>query len=141
MGPTIDSVNLSGSYTFAAVLIAIGTWWMVSRSLSASRSPDMAESTMSKISSTSKASSSSSSSKYEPEMTVDEQNRLPSQSQLDKAGELPILDSNGRAHDFRSLWDRKEPTERRNIVIFIRHFFCGVRLILIPPPHAPLCSF
>lgn len=64
-------------------------------------------------------------------MTFEEQGQFPSKEQLDQVGGLPVLDKAGKAHTFRSLWDRKEPTERRNIVVFIRHFFCGVSL-----PHA-----
>ncbi|KAL1297367.1 hypothetical protein AAFC00_004907 [Neodothiora populina] len=59
-------------------------------------------------------------------MTVDDQNRLPPESRVIEAGELPVFDSDGKPHKFRSLWDRREPTERRNIIVFIRHFFCGM---------------
>lgn len=72
------------------------------------------------------ASQASSVNKRDPEMTIDEQLRLPGTDALDRVGELVVVDRNGKSHKFRSLWDRKEPTERRNIIVFIRHFFCGV---------------
>lgn len=79
----------------------------------------------------SKTSSSSSSSRHGLEMTLEEQYKLVSSVELEKAGKLPILDKDGRSRSFKSLWDRNEPTERRNIIVFIRHFFCGVGLLQV----------
>lgn len=48
----------------------------------------------------------------------------PSQSDLQKAASLPILDASGKSHKFKSLYDGK----RKVLIVFIRHFFCGVCL-------------
>ena len=51
--------------------------------------------------------------------------KLPTKSDLAKVANLPILDSKGEATPFSSLW-----TSQRTMIIFIRHFFCGVRIYL-----------
>ena len=49
-------------------------------------------------------------------------NKLPSQSDVQKVSTLPVLDAAGKSHSFKSLHDGK----RRVLIVFIRHFFCGV---------------
>lgn len=46
----------------------------------------------------------------------------PDQTTLDAAGELPVLDESGKEIPFRDLYN----TEGRQVIVFIRHFFCGV---------------
>lgn len=46
----------------------------------------------------------------------------PDQKILDEAGELPVLDESGKEVSFRELFN----TEGRQVIVFIRHFFCGV---------------
>ena len=57
-------------------------------------------------------------------------NVLPSKVILDTAADLPVLDSNGNSVPFKSLYWPKTVVEhelgKRVLVIFIRHFFCGV---------------
>ena len=52
-------------------------------------------------------------------------NKIPSKSDLEKCAELPILDVNKKSLPFKSLYT-SENGGRRVLVIFIRHFFCGV---------------
>lgn len=52
-------------------------------------------------------------------------NKIPSKSDLDKCAELPILDVDKKSLPFKSLYT-SENGGRRVLVIFIRHFFCGV---------------
>jgi hypothetical protein len=56
-------------------------------------------------------------------------NDIPSRSTLDKAAELPVLDVDSNKVPFRSLYEgtNGEKKAQRVMVIFIRHFFCGVR--------------
>ncbi|KAL9589649.1 MAG: hypothetical protein Q9203_001548, partial [Teloschistes exilis] len=51
---------------------------------------------------------------------------LPTRKELDKVADLPVLDSNGKPHAFKSLYTPSDKNERsRTLIIFIRHFFCG----------------
>lgn len=56
---------------------------------------------------------------------IEVSNKLPSKGDLEKTADLPVLDALGKAHTFKSLHDGP----RRVLVIFIRHFFCGVSTI------------
>lgn len=47
---------------------------------------------------------------------------LPDQKTLDEAGELPVLNESGKKIPFRDFYN----TEGRQVIVFIRHFFCGV---------------
>ncbi|GAB7366525.1 hypothetical protein MBLNU230_g8515t1 [Neophaeotheca triangularis] len=51
------------------------------------------------------------------------QYQLPDEKTLAAAGELPIYAEDGTAQPFKALYTR-DPTTR-NLIIFIRHFFCG----------------
>ena len=59
-----------------------------------------------------------------------EQYKLPDTKTLQEAGGYMIKDENGKETAFKSLY---EAQEGRQLIIFIRHFFCGVRY-LFPPP-------
>jgi hypothetical protein len=61
---------------------------------------------------------------------VNTNNEIPGQDVLRKIQDLSVLDREGRAVPFRSLYEGPNVT-RRVLVIFIRHFFCGV---CFPPP-------
>lgn len=56
---------------------------------------------------------------------VNTNNEIPGQDVLRKIQDLSVLDREGRAVPFRSLYEGPNVT-RRVLVIFIRHFFCGV---------------
>jgi hypothetical protein len=45
---------------------------------------------------------------------------------LDKAGKVEIYDAAGKAIVFKSLYNAEPGEHKRVMVIFIRHFFCGV---------------
>lgn len=49
----------------------------------------------------------------------------PSAKSLHKVEDYKVLDSKGEAHTFKSVYDGPDST-KRVLVIFIRHFFCGV---------------
>jgi hypothetical protein len=54
-------------------------------------------------------------------------NTLPTVKILRKIEDYQLLDAEGKSHTFKSLYSGPGIT-RRVLVIFIRHFFCGVRL-------------
>ena len=51
--------------------------------------------------------------------------KLPTPETITKCNEYTVLDKNGEAHTFKSLYDGPN-TASRVLIIFIRHFFCGV---------------
>lgn len=51
--------------------------------------------------------------------------KLPSKGDLEKIANLPILDIAGKPHAFKTLHS-SEDGPNRVLIIFIRHFFCGV---------------
>ena len=58
---------------------------------------------------------------------------LPDARTLKEAGDLPIKDENGGEIQFKSLYEDKPG---RQLIVFIRHFYCGVRALLmatLPP--------
>jgi hypothetical protein len=57
---------------------------------------------------------------------VNTNNDLPTQATLKKIENLPILDKDGKSIPFKNLYTGPGVT-RRVLIIFIRHFFCGVR--------------
>lgn len=52
---------------------------------------------------------------------------LPSAETRRRAEARTVLDHAGNAHTFKSLYEGPESTSRV-LVVFIRHFFCGVSL-------------
>jgi hypothetical protein len=65
---------------------------------------------------------------------IDTDNTIPSQALLRKVAEFPILDQDSKSRPFKSLYSGPM-VARRILVIFVRHFFCGV---CYAPPHHPL---
>lgn len=59
---------------------------------------------------------------------------LPPAAMLEKAGELPILSANGLSRPFKSLWQGQEHIGQRQLIVFIRHFYCGVSSDDLNPP-------
>jgi hypothetical protein len=66
---------------------------------------------------------------------------LPSKDIIEKAADIPVVDVDGKEVPFKSLYlpsNDGDKEERRTLIIFIRHFFCGVscgrhlRYLLIP---------
>lgn len=60
-------------------------------------------------------------------------NNPPTKADLEKVADLPVLDVNKKSHTFKSLWADDENGPRRVLVVFIRHFFCGVRSLALVP--------
>lgn len=54
-------------------------------------------------------------------------NKAPTKELLEKLADIPVLDVNKKSHTFKSLYSDNEHGPRRALVVFIRHFFCGVR--------------
>ena len=52
--------------------------------------------------------------------------KSPSRKDLEKVADLPLLDRNGEARSFKSLHSDPEHRDVETLIIFIRHFFCGV---------------
>lgn len=60
---------------------------------------------------------------------VDTNNDIPSQEVLRKVESMIVLDKDGKTRPFKSLYSGPN-VARRVLVIFIRHFFCGVSFLL-----------
>lgn len=52
-------------------------------------------------------------------------NELPQDATIKKIEDYVVLDKHGKTHTFKSLYNGKN-VARRVLVIFVRHFFCGV---------------
>lgn len=50
---------------------------------------------------------------------------IPSDATLAKVADYHLLDKHGKSHTFKSLYNGPNGA-RRVLVVFIRHFFCGV---------------
>jgi hypothetical protein len=57
---------------------------------------------------------------------------LPSKPTLEKCAELPVLDVDGKTVPFKSLYWPDANESKKVMIIFIRHFFCGVSIALLP---------
>lgn len=53
---------------------------------------------------------------------------VPSAETLRKVGDYKVLDREGKEHTFKSLVEGPDATERV-LVLFVRHFFCGVSAV------------
>lgn len=69
------------------------------------------------------------------ESTGEKQNdyALPDAKTLQEAGELEVQDEAGAKMPFKTLYTPSEGTTRQ-LIVFIRHFYCGVRSP-VPPLH------
>lgn len=67
-------------------------------------------------------------------------NELPTQETLRKVDDYVVLDRDGRTHTFKSLYSGRN-VARRMLIIFVRHFLCGVsfyfRHSFSDPPQGP----
>lgn len=66
---------------------------------------------------------------------VDTNNTIPTLNDLRRVENLTVLDEDGKARPFKSLYSGPN-IARRVLVIFVRHFFCGVCF----PSNTPLCG-
>jgi len=60
-------------------------------------------------------------------LSPEELHRMPDDSVLKDIGKVTLLDRNRTKTTFSELVN--DPSYKRTVVIFIRHFFCGVRRI------------
>jgi hypothetical protein len=67
---------------------------------------------------------------------VNTNNDLPTQATLKEIENLPLLDKDGKSIPFKNLYTGPGVT-RRVLIIFIRHFFCGVCPLFFPPSPKP----
>lgn len=63
--------------------------------------------------------------KYEDD-EIEVSDTLPTSEELRKAGDIPIFDADGVARPFKSLYQGIEHQGQRQMIIFVRHFYCGV---------------
>lgn len=71
---------------------------------------------------------------------LDTNDRIPSQAVVKKIEELVVLDRDGKTVPFRDIYNGPN-VARRVLVIFIRHFFCGVCPLHSPfIPHTSLTN-
>jgi len=57
---------------------------------------------------------------------LDVSDDIPTTTAVDKAGNIPVFDAAGNSRLFRSLFSVGDVVGDRQLIIFIRHFFCGV---------------
>lgn len=51
--------------------------------------------------------------------------KLPTVADLEKVADLPVLDADGQSQPFKNLYSGPQAAQRV-LLIFVRHFFCGV---------------
>lgn len=56
---------------------------------------------------------------------------LPSRSALEKIADLSVFDVDGNSIPFKSLYWSDSDDSKRVLIIFIRHFFCGVCIVAL----------
>jgi hypothetical protein len=69
------------------------------------------------------------------EGTVDVNNDIPTVKDLQKVGDLLVLDAQGKSRPFKELYEAPLVAPRQ-LIIFIRHFFCGVSTACAGSGHA-----
>jgi hypothetical protein len=59
---------------------------------------------------------------------IDITDNLPNKATLDEAGDILIYDSEGNSRSFKSLYSGDSAIGDQQLVVFVRHFYCGVSL-------------
>ena len=57
-----------------------------------------------------------------------DQYELPSAKVQQEAGELHVLNENGKKIAFNTLYTDTADGAQRHLIVFIRHFYCGVSI-------------
>lgn len=65
---------------------------------------------------------------------IDITDAFPDSAKLEEAGSIPIYDSGGNSRPFASLYSGDDAIGEQQLVIFVRHFFCGVSVMLDRTP-------
>lgn len=60
--------------------------------------------------------------------------KLPPPEELEKAAGFEVIDMDGKAHSFASLYTGPDVASRV-LIIFVRHVFCGVSLLITVNTH------
>jgi peroxiredoxin len=60
-----------------------------------------------------------------PEGEAPTTNDLPTTELLTKLNDVPLFDAEGKSHSFRSLYAGTDGGVDRNLIVFLRHFFCA----------------
>jgi hypothetical protein len=65
---------------------------------------------------------------------VEVNDNVPSEEKIAKVADFPVLDVDGKKVPFRSLYEgaNGEKKNHKVLVIFVRHFYCGVRQLNHP---------
>lgn len=71
---------------------------------------------------------------------VETNNELPTPETLRKIESYTVLDADGKSHTFKSLYAGHN-VARRVMIIFVRHFFCGVSFASLYPLYLGLFLF
>ena len=64
-------------------------------------------------------------SSFQPDLPVDDTDECPDRATLAAVQEIPIYDAEGTSRPFGSLYDPMTATHQRQLVIFVRHIYCG----------------
>jgi hypothetical protein len=59
---------------------------------------------------------------------IDISDRRPDEDMLAQAGKIPIFDSDGKGRPFSSIYSGDTAIGEQQMVIFVRHFYCGVSI-------------
>lgn len=73
------------------------------------------------------------------EGNLDTTNQIPSDETIQKINNFVVLDSDGKSYTFESLYNGPN-SPRRVLLIFVRHFFCGVSHHRTSLPQSPLLT-
>jgi hypothetical protein len=52
--------------------------------------------------------------------------KLCTEKEFEEAGNIPIFDAEGNSRPFKSLYTGNQAIGEQQMIIFVRHFFCGV---------------
>jgi len=56
---------------------------------------------------------------------IDISDDFPTRAQMRETGDMLIYDANGQARTFKSLYEGEHVIGDRQLIIFVRHFYCG----------------
>jgi hypothetical protein len=61
-------------------------------------------------------------------LDISSPSKLPPQEILETAANIAIFDGDGNSRPFKSLYSGSQAIGEQQMIIFVRHFFCGVRI-------------
>jgi hypothetical protein len=67
---------------------------------------------------------------HTPRFEFESPSKVPSDEAWEQAGEVNLYDSDGRTRPFKSIYSGAEAVGEQQLIIFVRHFFCGVSMCL-----------